>query len=103
MPRNKDDEGEFCDEGEFGDGSELDEFGDEIDFDIVEKQQKEIDAYRKALLRIAKWFGEFPPTDRFYDEEKTRPITYAACNGSNGERDYMRQVARDALSEFETK
>lgn len=50
-----------------------------------------------ALKRIAKWFGEFPETGRFWDEEQKRPMTYSAAFGSNGERDYMRQVAADAL------
>lgn len=50
-----------------------------------------------ALRRIAKWFGEFPETGRFFDKEKTDPMSYAACWGSNGERDFMRKVAQDAL------
>lgn len=54
---------------------------------------------RAALERIAKWEGEFPETGRFWDEPKNmQPMSYAACYGSNGERDYMRQVAQDALT-----
>ncbi len=56
----------------------------------------------EALRTIAEWRGKFPPTDRFWDEEKTRPMSYAAAYGSNGERDYMRMVARTALADFES-
>lgn len=50
-----------------------------------------------ALQRIAKWVGEFPETGRFWDKEKTEPMSYSACWGSNGEREFMRKVAQDAL------
>lgn len=54
---------------------------------------------RAALERIERWEGEFPDTGRFWDEPKnTEPMSYSACFGSNGERDYMRQVAREALT-----
>lgn len=53
---------------------------------------------RAALERIEKWAGEFPPSGRYWDEPtKTRPMSYGAAFGSNGERDYMRSVARQAL------
>lgn len=59
---------------------------------------KEIERLRKALRRIERWEGEFPSTGRYWDEpENTQPMSYGACYGSNGERDYMRQVAREAL------
>jgi len=51
----------------------------------------------KALLKIHKWFGEFPPIDQTYDDKKT-PMSYGAAYGSNGERDYMRSVASKALT-----
>ena len=70
---------------------------DDIDFDIVEKQQRQIEKYRKALGKIARWFDEFPATGQFWDEEKTNPMSYGACFGSNGERDFMRKIATDAL------
>ena len=50
-----------------------------------------------ALRRIEKWFGEFPETGEFWDQEKQRPKSYATCYGSNGERDFMRGIAREAL------
>lgn len=57
---------------------------------------------RAALTRIEKWFGEFPETGKFWDNAdgsiSDRPMNYGAYYGSNGERDYMRAIARKALS-----
>lgn len=54
----------------------------------------------KALCRVARWHGEFPDTGRYWDEPKNaEPMSYSACFGSNGERDYMRQVASEALAQ----
>jgi len=59
---------------------------------------KDAERYRSALERIERWNGEFPDTGRYWDEpENARPMSYIACYGSNGERDYMRAVARQAL------
>jgi hypothetical protein len=53
----------------------------------------------EALERIERWHGEFPSTGRTWDDKPGgEPMSYAAVNGSNGERDYMRQVAREALA-----
>lgn len=55
---------------------------------------------RAALEKIERWFGEFPPTGKFWNEHDPvakREMSYGACFGSNGERDYMRSVARKAL------
>lgn len=49
---------------------------------------------RKALQTVARW--EVPPTGKTWDDGS--PMSYAACYGSNGERDYMRQVALNALA-----
>ena len=51
---------------------------------------------RRALERIARWHGEFPATGQRW--ESGEPMSYSAAYGSNGERDYMRQVALDALA-----
>lgn len=59
--------------------------------------ENKVEAMAKALKRIEKWHGEFPDTGKFWDEEKTRPTSFAAEYGSNGERDYMRSVASAAL------
>lgn len=53
----------------------------------------------EALAKIERWFGEFPESGRFCDEpENTRPMSYGANYGSNGERDFMRAIARAALT-----
>ena len=59
--------------------------------------KRKIDVMTAALKKIEKWHGEFPSTGKFWDEEKTRPTSFAAEYGSNGERDYMRSVASAAL------
>jgi hypothetical protein len=56
----------------------------------------EVERMRVALERIARWMGEFPPTGQKWDDGT--PMSYSACFGSNGERDYMRSVAREALT-----
>jgi hypothetical protein len=48
---------------------------------------------REALEIIAGW--ELPASGQTWDDGS--PMSYGAAFGSNGERDYMRQVASDAL------
>jgi hypothetical protein len=62
----------------------------------VEALQQEIKRLRKALEFVLAW--QFPATGKFWDDEKTRPMTYGAAYGSNGERDYMKQYIREALN-----
>ena len=64
-----------------------------VDEDVIA-----LERLRAALQRIACWYGEFPSTGKYWDEEKTLPMGYDAAYGSNGERDFMRKVARDALT-----
>lgn len=53
-----------------------------------------VEAMRAALQKIARWHNEFPTAlDR-----DGKPCSYGLAYGSNGERDYMRQVALDALA-----
>jgi len=56
---------------------------------------------RAALERISRWHGEFPPTGKFWENTNgtisDRPMQYGACYGSNGERDFMRAIAGNAL------
>jgi hypothetical protein len=70
--------------------------------DALERQAAEIEMLRGALERIERWFGEFPETGRFWPSEdpteSARPMSYGAAWGSNGERDFMRAVARAALT-----
>jgi len=49
----------------------------------------------RALRRIEKWFGEFPPSERHWPDGAE--MSYGIAFGSNGERDYMRTIARAAL------
>lgn len=56
----------------------------------------EIQRLRAALKTICEW-KNFPESNRFWDEEKLQPMSYEAAFGSNGERDYMRNIARTAL------
>ena len=65
--------------------------------DRAKELENKVEVMTKALKRIEKWHGEFPATGKFWDEEKTRPTSFAAEYGSNGERDYMRSVASAAL------
>jgi hypothetical protein len=57
---------------------------------------KDKEKLRIALSTVAKW--ELPDTGEFVDEEKTRPASYGFLFGSNGERDYMRTIANEALA-----
>lgn len=50
---------------------------------------------REALRKIAEW--ELPPTGDTWPGGS--PVSYGAKYGSNGERDYMRELARAALAE----
>jgi hypothetical protein len=63
--------------------------------DALEQSGKREAALREALARIAKWHGEFPATVFVHE----KPMSYGAAYGSNGERDYMREIARAALSQ----
>jgi hypothetical protein len=56
-----------------------------------------------ALKRIERWHGEFPETGEYWDKEKTQMMSYAACFGSNGERDFMRNIARSSLARAEAE
>lgn len=51
-----------------------------------------------ALKIIQNW--QLPATGKFWDKEETQPMSYGACYGSNGERDFMRNVANEALAEY---
>ncbi|AXQ68933.1 hypothetical protein HOU00_gp192 [Caulobacter phage CcrPW] len=71
--------------------------------DIMLKAQRALTTHsidpagmKSALERIERWFGEFPDTGK--KREDGTPLPYWFCFGSNGERDYMRSVARAALA-----
>ena len=50
---------------------------------------------RTALEKVERWFGEFPATYKTWPAGE--PMCYSAAYGSNGERDFMRAIARNAL------
>lgn len=49
-----------------------------------------------TLQRIARWFGEFPATGAKWQDGS--PVSYGAQYGSNGERDFMRNIAAKAIA-----
>ena len=66
--------------------------------DELDKKDAKIEKLQAALSQVAAWEG-FPETGLFWDSpENTRPMSYSAAYGSNGERDFMRQIAREALA-----
>lgn len=66
-------------------------------FERYEKLLDKTVDLRRALRTIAKW--EFPATGKEWEDGT--PMSYSAAYGSNGERDYMRKVALDALNKFQ--
>lgn len=61
--------------------------------ECVGKMHDELEIYRKALKIIEKW--GIPPTGKFH--ENGTPKSYDYCYGSNGEKDYIRSVASEAV------
>ena len=51
-----------------------------------------------ALEQIERWDG-FPSTNETW-EGSGKPVSYSAAFGSNGERDFMRGVAKAALAAY---
>lgn len=49
-----------------------------------------------ALQKIERWFGEFPDLGK--EGLDDRPVSFGARYGSNGERDFMRGIARAAIA-----
>lgn len=56
----------------------------------------DFDQLKNGLNIIANW--ELPATGKFWDAEKTKPLSYEAEKGSNGVRDFMKRIAQDLLS-----
>lgn len=65
---------------------------------VKNHSQREIrgDRLLIAALRTIERWDWFPDTNRTWDDGT--PMSYSAAYGSNGERDYMRKIARDALA-----
>lgn len=56
--------------------------------------------YEKALKAIRDW--QLPDTGKFWNDPELTPMSYEACYGSNGVRDYMRALANEALTPKQT-
>jgi hypothetical protein len=69
---------------------------------LILSSLRRVEKLEGALEKIERWHGELPATGRFWDdsagEPKERPMSYSAVYGSNGERDYMRAIAAQALT-----
>lgn len=55
----------------------------------------------ETLRRIARWHGEFPDSGMKWGDGSV--MSYSAAFGSNGERDFMRQLALAAIAKAEGK
>lgn len=64
--------------------------------DALEAARKEIAGLREGLVKIEAW--KMPETDQFWDKERTSRMSYSALHGSNGERDFIRAIARNLLA-----
>lgn len=65
-------------------------------FDVLKDDILNIERYKNALKRVEEWV--MPETGKFYDDNgKKIPLSYSYCYGSNGERDYIKNIARNAL------
>ena len=64
------------------------------------RAQAEIERLREALGIIERW-EDFPESGRTWEDGT--PMSYGAAFGSNGQRDYMRGIARAALAGKEDK
>lgn len=65
----------------------------------TDQLQQRIETLEKALRTISEW-RDFPETGLLWDSpENSRPVSYGAAYGSNGQRDYMRNVAFSALED----
>ena len=65
---------------------------------LINEQAKTIELLVGAIQRVIKWKGEFPESERFYDDGTQ--MSYGAAYGSNGERDYMRDKLKQTLKEL---
>lgn len=64
--------------------------------EAIEGYAEKAKALEDALEKIAKWRREFPETGEFWSD--VTAVSYRDANGGpDGERDYTRTVAGDAL------
>lgn len=64
----------------------------------VTQHDQEVRGLVEALEQIQRWDG-FPPTGKTW-EGSGEPVSFSVCYGSNGERDFMRNVANKALAAY---
>lgn len=65
----------------------------------VDEAVASVKTLRDALDKIERW-EDFPATGQEHSDGS--PVAYGYCHGSNGERDFMRKVAREALNRTAT-
>lgn len=65
----------------------------------VETAKRNVPEAAAKIRRIATWFGEFPRVN----DRQGGTMSYGAAYGSNGERDYMRAIAVEALKLLEMR
>ncbi|MGZ8220376.1 MAG: hypothetical protein ACXWT0_01880 [Methylobacter sp.] len=68
-----------------------------VNAETVREMVDEIERLRSALQIVADW--NLPASGQFWDYGKTDPMSYEACFGTHGVRDYMKGVAKGALRE----
>lgn len=60
----------------------------------ITRLREQVEVMRVALETVIHW--NMPSTGKFHEDGS--PMSYGYCFGSNGERDYIRQVATQALA-----
>lgn len=63
---------------------------------LAEARVKELE---DALRIVAEW--QLPSTGAFWDDEKTRPVSYEAEYGSQGAKRYIQGIALKALNDVQ--
>lgn len=66
----------------------------------LQSASQRIEQLEKALKAIADW--ELPATGRYWDKEKTDPMSYEACHGSTGVKEYFMKLASEVLNNKNT-
>ena len=84
---------------------------DDVDDDSIDVLHDIVDAYNHTIckginpifltevIRYLKYIEEWklPETNLFYDDDRTRPMSYEAAYGSQGAKQYIRLMASNAL------
>ena len=67
-------------------------------YQVKQQTESDVTALVGALEQIERWDG-FPSTNETW-EGSGKPVSYGVAFGSNGERDFMRGVAKAALAAY---